>query len=160
MPGAVKMALSPEVQALMIQTADRRRATTYNRELVVVVDREKARFSAWYEMFPRSCSMQPGEPGTLQDCANRLNYVAAMGFDVVYLPPLHPIGRINRKTHESRGIQPLPNYKEGKLRYNWNTPIARSPHDPRSRNRAGRVSPARSSTTASAAEDPCPGGAT
>jgi starch synthase (maltosyl-transferring) len=97
MPGAVKMALNPELQALMIQIADRRRATTYSRELAIVVDREKARFSAWYEMFPRSCSMQPGEPGTLQDCANRLNYVAAMGFDVVYLPPIHPIGRVNRK---------------------------------------------------------------
>jgi len=97
MPGAVKMALAPELQALMIQTADRRRATTYERELAVVVDREKARFSAWYEMFPRSCSMLTGEPGNLQDCANRLNYVAAMGFDVVYLPPIHPIGRINRK---------------------------------------------------------------
>jgi starch synthase (maltosyl-transferring) len=97
MPGAVKMAVGPELQALMIQTADRRRATTYSRELAVVVDREKARFSAWYEMFPRSCSTQPGRPGTLKDCANRLNYVAAMGFDVVYLPPIHPIGRINRK---------------------------------------------------------------
>ena len=97
MPGAVKMALSPELQALMIQTADRRRATTYGRELTVVVDRAKARFSAWYEMFPRSCSSQPGQHGTLQDCTNRLEYVAAMGFDVLYLPPIHPIGRINRK---------------------------------------------------------------
>ena len=97
MPGAVKMAVNPELQALMIQTADRRRATTYSRELAVVVDREKARFSAWYEMFPRSCSTQPGRPGTLKDCANRLDYVANMGFDVVYLPPIHPIGRINRK---------------------------------------------------------------
>ena len=66
MPGAVKMAVSPELQALMIQTADRRRATTYSRELAVVVDRERARFSAWYEMFPRSCSTQPGRPGTLE----------------------------------------------------------------------------------------------
>jgi starch synthase (maltosyl-transferring) len=97
MQGAVKMALSPDLQALMIEAADRRRATTYSRELAVVVDRERARFSAWYEMFPRSCSMQSSEPGTLQDCANRLNYVAAMGFDVVYLPPIHPIGHINRK---------------------------------------------------------------
>ena len=69
MPGALKMALSPELKTLMIQTADRRRATTYSRELAVVVDREKARFSAWYEMFPRSCSSQPGQQGTLQDCA-------------------------------------------------------------------------------------------
>jgi len=97
MPGAVKMALSPELKALMIQNSDRRRATTYSRELEVVVDREKARFSAWYEMFPRSCSSHPDRPGTLQDCAQRLDYVAKMGFDVLYLPPIHPIGRINRK---------------------------------------------------------------
>ena len=97
MPGALKMALSPELKALMIQTADRRRATSYSRELVVVVDREKARFGAWYEMFPRSCSRQPGQQGTLQDCAQRLDYVAEMGFDVLYLPPIHPIGRVHRK---------------------------------------------------------------
>ena len=97
MPGALKMALSPELKALMIQTADRRRATSYSRELVVVVDREKARFGAWYEMFPRSCSRQPGQQGTLQDCAQRLDYVAEMGFDVLYLPPIHPIGCVNRK---------------------------------------------------------------
>ncbi len=97
MPGALKMALSPELQALMIQNADRRRATAFGRELAVVVDREKARFSAWYEMFPRSCSTKPGQHGTLRDCTNRLEYAAGMGFDVVYLPPIHPIGRTNRK---------------------------------------------------------------
>src|SRR5439155_14519564 len=80
-----------------IRNADRRRATSYGRELVVVVDREKARFSAWYEMFPRSCSDQPGQHGTLLECINRLDYVAQMGFDVLYLPPIHPIGRVNRK---------------------------------------------------------------
>jgi starch synthase (maltosyl-transferring) len=97
LPGAVKMASSPELQALMIRNADRRLATTYSRELAVLVDRERARFSAWYEMFPRSCSGQPGRHGTLQDCAKRLDYVAGMGFDVLYLPPIHPIGRVNRK---------------------------------------------------------------
>jgi starch synthase (maltosyl-transferring) len=97
MPGALKMALSPELQTLMIQNADRRRATVHGRELAVVVDREKARFSAWYEMFPRSCSTEPGQHGTLRDCTNRLEYAAGMGFDVVYLPPIHPIGRTNRK---------------------------------------------------------------
>jgi starch synthase (maltosyl-transferring) len=97
MPGALKMALNPELKALMIQSVDRRRATTYSRELEVVVDREKARFSAWYEMFPRSCSSRPGRQGTLQDCVQRLDYVAEMGFDVLYLPPIHPIGRTNRK---------------------------------------------------------------
>jgi starch synthase (maltosyl-transferring) len=69
----------------------------YERELAVVVDREKARFSAWYEMFPRSCSLRPGRGGTLLDCLKRLDYVAGMGFDVVYFPPIHPIGRVNRK---------------------------------------------------------------
>jgi starch synthase (maltosyl-transferring) len=63
----------------------------------VTVDREKARFSAWYEMFPRSTSPRPEPHGTLQDCTKRLDYVAGMGFDVVYLPPIHPIGRVNRK---------------------------------------------------------------
>ncbi len=96
-PRAVEKALSPELKTLMIRNADRRRATTYNRELTVIVDREKARFSAWYEMFPRSSSPQPGRHGTLRDCINRLDYVAGMGFDVLYLPPIHPIGHVNRK---------------------------------------------------------------
>ena len=96
-PGAVKMASGLELQAAMIRNADRRHATMYGRELSVVVDREKARFSAWYEMFPRSCSVRPGRAGTLLDCLKRLDYVAGMGFDVVYFPPIHPIGRVNRK---------------------------------------------------------------
>jgi len=96
-PSAVEKSSSPELKALMIRHADRRRATSYGRELVVIVDRDRARHSAWYEMFPRSSSPQPGRPGTLQDCTRRLDYVAAMGFDVLYLPPIHPIGRVNRK---------------------------------------------------------------
>ena len=94
---AVETSSSPELSAAMIRNADRRRATTYGKELAVVVDREKARFSAWYEMFPRSASDQPGRHGTLQDCIKRLDYVSGMGFDVLYLPPIHPIGRVNRK---------------------------------------------------------------
>jgi len=96
-PAAVEKSSGPELKALMIRYADRRRATGYGRELAVIVDRDRARFSAWYEMFPRSSSPQPGRPGTLQDCTRRLDYVAAMGFDVLYLPPIHPIGRVNRK---------------------------------------------------------------
>jgi starch synthase (maltosyl-transferring) len=65
-------------------------------QLMVHVDREKARFSSWYELFPRSWG-EPGEHGTLTDVADRLDYVAAMGFDVVYLPPIHPIGATKRK---------------------------------------------------------------
>jgi starch synthase (maltosyl-transferring) len=94
---AVAKSSSLELKALMIRNVDRRRATCYSRELAVIVDREKARFSAWYEMFPRSAATQPGRHGTLQDCAKRLDYVAGMGFDVFYLPPIHPIGRVNRK---------------------------------------------------------------
>jgi starch synthase (maltosyl-transferring) len=76
---------------------DRALATVYSPELTVVVDRHKARFSAWYEMFPRSCAPSPGQHGTFKDCEARLPYVAAMGFDVLYLPPIHPIGVTHRK---------------------------------------------------------------
>ncbi len=63
----------------------------------VVADRARARFGAWYEMFPRSAAGVPGRHGTLADVGERLDYEAAMGFDVLYLPPIHPIGRTNRK---------------------------------------------------------------
>ncbi len=62
----------------------------------VVVDPPRARFSSWYEMFPRSAGTS-GAHGTFRDCANRLPYVAEMGFDILYLPPIHPIGRTFRK---------------------------------------------------------------
>jgi starch synthase (maltosyl-transferring) len=71
--------------------------TRYEKQLGVVVDREKAQFSTWYEVFPRSCSLEPGRHGTLLDCAAKLPYIASMGFDVVYLPPIHPIGQTFRK---------------------------------------------------------------
>ena len=71
--------------------------TRYEKQLTVVVDREQARFSTWYEVFPRSCSPEPGRHGTLRDCEAMLPYIASMGFDVVYLPPIHPIGQSFRK---------------------------------------------------------------
>jgi starch synthase (maltosyl-transferring) len=61
------------------------------------VARERAGFSSWYEMFPRSASPDPTRPGTLRDVIERLDYVAALGFDVLYLPPIHPIGTTARK---------------------------------------------------------------
>jgi starch synthase (maltosyl-transferring) len=70
---------------------------TYPKELVVSVEREKAGFSTWYEMFPRSCAGEPGRHGTFKDCEARLPYIASMGFDVLYLPPIHPIGHTGRK---------------------------------------------------------------
>ena len=71
--------------------------TTYRQELTIVVDRERARFGAWYELFPRSTAPVPGQHGTFRDVEARLPYVASMGFDVLYLPPIHPIGTAFRK---------------------------------------------------------------
>lgn len=61
------------------------------------VDRKRARFAAWYELFPRSTSRKPGQHGTFDNLIERLDYVADLGFDIVYLPPIHPIGEVNRK---------------------------------------------------------------
>jgi len=93
----VALALSDELAEVASQFPDRHLATTYDRELAVIVDRERARYSTWYELFPRSTAREPGRHGTLQDCEERLPYVAAMGFDVLYLPPIHPIGQAFRK---------------------------------------------------------------
>jgi starch synthase (maltosyl-transferring) len=91
------LAEDKDLARLVAQHLDERSATTYHRQLTVVVDRERARFSAWYEMFPRSCSPEADRHGTFDDCAERLPYVEAMGFDVLYLPPIHPIGSTHRK---------------------------------------------------------------
>ncbi len=98
----LRLAVSEELGALMARHADRRFATAYEKELEVIVDREQARFSAWYELFPRSCAATPGRHGTFRDCEARLPYVAAMGFDVLYLPPIHPIGRTERRGPNNR----------------------------------------------------------
>jgi len=66
-------------------------------DLQVYVDRKKALFSTWYEFFPRSASEVAGKHGTFKDCEKRLPRVAAMGFDTLYFPPIHPIGEVNRK---------------------------------------------------------------
>ena len=79
----------------------------YEKELSVAVDREKARFSTWYEIFPRSCAAEAGRHGTFRDCERWLPYIAEMGFDVVYLPPVHPIGRSFRKG-KNNSVEPLP----------------------------------------------------
>jgi starch synthase (maltosyl-transferring) len=89
-------ALSEDVIATMVKHYDRELVATYEKELKVTVEREKARFSTWYEMFPRSCGT-PEKHGTFADCETRLPYIASMGFDVIYLPPIHPIGIKFRK---------------------------------------------------------------
>ena len=89
-------ALGGELAQLMDRHADKSLAVTYSRELAVVVDPERARFSAWYELFPRSAG-DPGKYGTFKDVERRIPAIAAMGFDVLYLPPIHPIGHTHRK---------------------------------------------------------------
>ncbi len=91
-----------EARELMRRHSDRSLATTYHRELQIIVDRPRARFGAWYEMFPRSAASAPGKHGTFKDCIRRLDYIAEMGFDVLYLPPIHPIGHSFRKGKNNR----------------------------------------------------------
>ncbi|HEY3942149.1 MAG TPA: alpha-1,4-glucan--maltose-1-phosphate maltosyltransferase [Acidimicrobiales bacterium] len=72
-------------------------AAAESEALIVVVEPERARFSTWYELFPRSASPDPGRAGTLDDVRDRLDYLVRLGVDVLYLPPIHPIGATNRK---------------------------------------------------------------
>ncbi|MBA2351190.1 MAG: alpha-1,4-glucan--maltose-1-phosphate maltosyltransferase [Burkholderiales bacterium] len=93
----IELVLSERVQRLLQQAPDRSLATTYDRELEVIVDRVRARFAAWYEMVPRSQGTVPGKSATFADCVARLPEIRNLGFDVVYLTPIHPIGRTHRK---------------------------------------------------------------
>lgn len=94
---AIQVALDDQVDQYMRRYPDKQSATTYDKELTIWVERERARFSSWYEMFPRSCSETPSVHGTFKDCEKRLPYIAEMGFDIIYLPPIHPIGKAFRK---------------------------------------------------------------
>lgn len=87
----------PETRQLLRETGTRLQATTYERTLTVRVERKTAGFSAWYELTPRSQSGDARRHGTFADVIGRLPYVRDMGFDVLYLTPIHPIGRTNRK---------------------------------------------------------------
>jgi starch synthase (maltosyl-transferring) len=92
-----RLALSGELANLMARYPDRSQLTRYQKTLPVVVDRERARFSSWYELFPRSASPVTGQHGTFEDVKSLLPRIADLGFDVLYLPPIHPIGKTNRK---------------------------------------------------------------
>jgi starch synthase (maltosyl-transferring) len=89
-------ALDERLASLMFQ-ADERRFAAESEPTRVWVDRQRAQFSAWYELFPRSTGADAATHGTFRDVLGRLDGVAAMGFDVLYLPPIHPIGRQFRK---------------------------------------------------------------
>ncbi|MBU4261443.1 MAG: alpha-1,4-glucan--maltose-1-phosphate maltosyltransferase [Proteobacteria bacterium] len=93
----VERGLSPDLTALMNRYPDRSQSSHYPQALQVIVERIRARYGAWYEMFPRSTGSGPKQSGTFRDAARHLSYIAEMGFDVVYLPPIHPIGLTHRK---------------------------------------------------------------
>jgi starch synthase (maltosyl-transferring) len=105
-PLRVTRALSAEARALA-HARPIRELVTRSPRYGIWVDRERALYGAWYEFFPRSIGAElagdPADParpkrhGTLADATKHLDYVADLGFDVVYLPPIHPIGRVNRK---------------------------------------------------------------
>jgi starch synthase (maltosyl-transferring) len=112
---------SERLSELAWRYADRRRATTFSRILRVEVDTPRALFSSWYELFPRSCDA--GDHGTFRDCEAQLPRIAEMGFDVVYLPPIHPIGRTNRK-----GANNTPTAREGEPGSPWAIGAAEGGH--------------------------------
>jgi len=94
---AIQVVLSSEFEQIVHDYPLKENETRYPTELEIRVEHNKANFSAWYEFFPRSSSLEAGKHGTFQDCIKLLPRVAAMGFDVLYFPPIHPIGKINRK---------------------------------------------------------------
>lgn len=93
---AIKEAVSERLHAIFKHHPEKI-LTNCSQEYQVYVDRKKARFSTWYEFFPRSASEHEGVHGTFNDCHRLLPRVAQMGFDTLYFPPIHPIGEVNRK---------------------------------------------------------------
>jgi starch synthase (maltosyl-transferring) len=98
----IRLIMGQEVDELVARYPDLEHVTRYELELEVMVEPERARFSAWYELFPRSTSDVPGRHGTFADVERRLDYVEELGFDTLYLPPIHPIGRVKRKGPNNR----------------------------------------------------------
>ncbi|MGF1617799.1 MAG: alpha-1,4-glucan--maltose-1-phosphate maltosyltransferase [Acidimicrobiia bacterium] len=94
--GRTSIAVSDDLAELMRANPDRSRATV-SETFELSVDRERAAFSTWYELFPRSWAAVPGEHGCFADVVKQLDYISGMGFDVLYLPPIHPIGATFRK---------------------------------------------------------------
>jgi starch synthase (maltosyl-transferring) len=96
-PRGEAVLLSERLENLMRRAGPRANLSRYRNELEVVVDRSAARFGAWYELFPRSTSGDPDRHGSFDDVIAHLPYVRELGFDVLYLPPIHPIGLSHRK---------------------------------------------------------------
>lgn len=94
---AIRIAQSEQFTELLNRYPERQHPTRFERERIVDVDRPKAGFSTWYCLFPRSASQEPGRHGTFRDVEKLLPRIEALGFDVLYLPPIHPIGNAFRK---------------------------------------------------------------
>ena len=90
-------ALLSDAVAAAMQKAEARPDLTRSSPVPMLIERTRARYSSWYEMVPRSQSPEPGRHGTFDDCIKRVPEIAALGFDVLYLTPIHPIGKTNRK---------------------------------------------------------------
>jgi starch synthase (maltosyl-transferring) len=97
MEKAYALALDEQVTSLMLKYRDSGQVRIYPETLEIEVERQKAAFSTWYELFPRSTSRNNNTHGTFQDVKKILPRIAAMGFDVLYMPPIHPIGKLKRK---------------------------------------------------------------
>ena len=110
---AISEATSNKLKSLFIAYPEKLLTHT-SKKLQVYVDREKARFSTWYEFFPRSSSETEGKHGTFKDCHRLLPRIADMGFDTLYFPPIHPIGEVNRK-----GKNNTTNALEGDVGSTW-----------------------------------------
>ncbi len=93
---------SEDLLALMWRNSERNFVARYGRELLIEVDRPKAAYSTWYELFPRSAASEAGRHGTFQDVEAQLPRIARMGFDVLYVPPIHPIGETFRKGRNNK----------------------------------------------------------
>ena len=93
---------SEDLLTLMWRNSARNFVTRYRTELLIEVDRPRAAYSTWYELFPRSAAREEGRHGTFQDVEAQLPRIARMGFDIVYLPPIHPIGETFRKGKNNR----------------------------------------------------------
>jgi starch synthase (maltosyl-transferring) len=98
--------LGDELRLLMAEYPDRSDCGRFEKVLEVVVDRQAAELGAWYEMWPRSQGTVPDRSATFADMERRLEEIRWMGFDVVYLTPIHPIGRTNRKGPNNSLIAP------------------------------------------------------
>ena len=94
---SISWVISKEFEEIVHRFPLKENETTYQQELIVVVENKDVLFNTWYEFFPRSSSLEASKHGTFHDSIKLLPRVSAMGFDVLYFPPIHPIGKVNRK---------------------------------------------------------------